>query len=204
MLRKFKTLGIAFVAILAIETPSATFAEFHSEAAHTTIAGGQPVFENTVFTFKAGTVSCNQVSYSGTTSTATTSSIPIEPKYEFCNAFGFVSTKVDVECEYSFTSSNFSQLHIYCGPTDNIIITAFNCHVEIDSQTASGITYDNDGLGAGRNIRLTANVSGLRYEQRAKQFPGCTNGHFTDGKLVGSVILKGSNTAGNSVGIWHQ
>jgi hypothetical protein len=207
MTRKLKALGLAFVAVLAFGALSATAASaatsFHSEQAHTIIDGTQPVAEDDVFTVKAGTVKCTSATYSGTTEAATTTTVKVTPAYSGCTAFGFVSTPVDVPagCTYTFNATN-DDLAIACTGSP-ITVTAFNCHVKVGTQTAtSGISYSTAGSGTARDVTVKANITGLKYTQESKSFPGCTNGTFEDGKYVGSGTVTGTNTAGGAVGIW--
>jgi hypothetical protein len=210
------TTAIAIVAAAAFSAAAAVAGEFHSEIAHTGITGSQPVAEDDFFTFKAGTVRCERAHYSGTTSSATTSEITVTPTYTLCTAFGFVNTTIDVPsginggCDYRYTPLDFGEqpeLHIVCGAGEAITITAFNCHVKIGSQTvSSGITYSNNwsSAGWGRDFSAVGNVTGLKYTQESKSFPGCTNGTFEDGKYVGSATLEGRTTTTVQVGIWYE
>jgi hypothetical protein len=209
MNRKLKGLGLMFAALLALAafSSSAMATEFHSETAHTIISGEQPPEKNDVFTVKAGTVTCKSATYSGTTSSVTTGEVTVTPKYSECTAFGFVNSPIDVPstCDYRFTPSTAAkQLDIVCTSTEKITVTAFNCWVTVGTQSTNGITYTNAGAGATRDITVDANVTGLAYTQHSKSFPGCTNGSFTDGTYVGSGTVKGANTEGKQVGIWHS
>jgi len=47
-------------------------------------------------------------------------------------------------------------------------------------------------------------VSGIKYTQDSKSFPGCTNGTFTNGTFVGEGLARGQNTTGEQVGIWKE
>jgi hypothetical protein len=205
-----RVLLAALLALLSVAVPSVGAAEFHSEAAHTILDGEQQPFTDDVFTVNAGTVTCGFATYSGTTSSATTAEVTLTPSFELCTAFGFLNTTVDVPkginggCDYRYTpTSAISRLHIVCGNNETITVTAFNCWVTIGSQTTAGIVYDNGGSGSFREISITSNITGLTYTQHSKQFPGCTNGTFTNGKFVGSTRLLGTNTTFESVGVWH-
>jgi hypothetical protein len=211
MNRRIRSLGLLLGAVLASAACAApaTAAEFHSELAHTTFSGFQVVGEEDAFTFKAGVVRCSQASYSGTSVevNATFSEITLTPKYTNCTAFGFVNTPIDVpkSCDFRFTPSTAAtQLHLICGANEYIEVTAFNCHVQIGSQTGVGITYHNKGTGVNQDIMITSAVTGMTYTQASKVIPGCQNGTFTDGKFAGATTLSGTTGAGEPVGIWHQ
>ena len=217
MNRKFKILGLILVVLGSTSlSASATAAEFHSEAAHTILSGGQPAESNDVITFRAGTVTCNSRTYAGTAASATSSELTVTPAISECNAFGFVNAKVDVPggnvpagagggCDYRFTPSTASsQLHVVCGAGEFITTTAFNCYVKWGSQTLTGVSYANSGSGSSRDVTTSINITGLTYTQESKSFPGCTNGTFSDGKWSGAVTAFGSNTSGAPVGIWYE
>lgn len=205
MNRKIKALGMAFAAVLVVGAFSAASAsaEFHSEVDHTTITASQPTTVDDVFTVKAGTVKCKSATYTGTSTTKTSEDITVTPAYAECTAFGFVSTAIDVNgCTYTFTTTETQQLHILCPEGKAITVTAFNCWVHVGAQTASGITYTNEGSGSARDVTVDASITGMTYTQTSKSFPGCSNGTFTDGKYVGGATVKGTDTNGNPVGIW--
>ena len=207
MIRNIKALGLAFVAVLAfgaLLAPAAPAASFHSEASHTILDGAMPVAEDDVTTYNAGTWKCTSATYSGTTASATNESITVAPTWSGCTAFGFVSVPIDVNgCTYTFNANGSTTID--CPPGSAITTTAFNCHIKVGSQTfASGITYDNAGSGSSRDVTATAKISGLKYTQESKSFPGCTNGTFTNGTHVGSATFVGTNTTGGQVGIWQS
>jgi hypothetical protein len=205
MNRKLKALGLALAAVMAMAAfaSSASAAEFHSEVAHTQITGSQ--IGTDVFTVNAGTVKCTEATYSGTQTTGVTATeVSVVPAYSGCTAFGFVSTPIDVNgCKYQFTPNANPYLHIICSGSP-ITVTAFNCYVKVASQTVnSGVTYTNTGAGTARDVDVKVSLSGLTYSQESKSFPGCSNGTFTNGTYTGEATVKGANTAGTQVGIWH-
>jgi hypothetical protein len=53
-------------------------------------------------------------------------------------------------------------------------------------------------------VTATANLSGIKYTQESKSFPGCANGTFTNGTHKGSATVVGTNTTGEAVGIWNS
>jgi hypothetical protein len=202
------TISIAFAAVLLTTTavsPSASFAsDFHSEASHTVVGGSQSGED--VMTFNAGTVKCKKTSYVGTASSQTFFSVALAPNFSECTAFGFVGATVDVNlCQYNFHAVDFwgwTGLDISCGSA--VTITAFNCWVTIGSQEINGgVTYTNKGSGSGRYIEAAMKISGLKYTQHSKSFPGCSSGTFTNGQIAGLATLVGLGTTAESVGIWH-
>lgn len=204
MIRKMKrgagAVAVA-MALLAMAAASASGA-FHSETAHTTWQGAQPEGLNDVITVNAGTVTCSQKTYAGTTSAATGSTLNLAPTFLECTAFGFVNAAYDVNgCEFQYHDTG--AMNIACPEGKSMVVTAFNCHVSIPAQSwVPGITYSNQGTGKSRDIRINQSTSGLKYTQASKTFPGCTNGTSTNGKVLAETTLKGLNTAGEQVGVW--
>ncbi|HEX7278112.1 MAG TPA: hypothetical protein VF255_00685 [Solirubrobacterales bacterium] len=206
MLRTIKlAASCAFVVALgALTGTAAVAADFHSEVAHTEYIGEQHASEDT-WTFNAGTVRCSHVTWEGTETVATTTTLTLTPTTSGCKAFGFVNTAIDHRCSLTLhTKSGTSTAGtetIECPQYETI--TAFNCWVTIGPQgPLTGVTYTNQGAGTSRDITIDFNTTGIEYTQHSKSFPGCTNGTFKNGTHQGSLTLKGFNTAHEQVGIW--
>jgi hypothetical protein len=207
MIRKVKALSLAFVAVIAMSALSASAASaefFHSEASHTLLDGSQ--LGTDVFTTNAGTVSCEEATYSGTQSAATVKSITVFPKYSKCTAFGFVSATIDVPagCGYTFTPTEPNRIHIVGCNTTPITVTAFNCWVTVKDQTPAGtVHYHTGGSGTTHDITVTVNLTGITYTQHNKSFPFCGGGAgtFNNGKYTGEATVEGTDTLENHVGI---
>jgi hypothetical protein len=204
MKRILKAFGLSTAAVLVLGMFSAStaLANFHSEASHTELRGEQ--IGNDTFTVNAGTMKCTEGSVTGTIAASTTSTVTGAPKIGGCTAFGFVNATVDTSgCIYEVTTQvPVFTLHIRC--TTPITITAFNCWVTVGEQSISGGSYTNTGSGSSRDLDVAVNVSGIKYTQHSKSFPGCANGTFTNGTYVGSETVRGFNTAGSQVGVWIQ
>jgi hypothetical protein len=175
--------------------------EFHSEASHTTWSGAQAV-ANTM-TFNVGSWKCENVSYSGTSQTATGGTVLLTPGFSQCNVFGFINAVHDMNgCQYQFHAGT-NGMDIVCPEGKSIGITTTICDVTLPSQNGrTEVSYANAGSGASRDVTIDLAVTGLEYTQKFKTFPGCTNGTFTNGTLSGSITLKGLNTSGVQVGAW--
>jgi hypothetical protein len=199
-------IAVAAISIGQLSISTAGAAEYHSEASHTLLVGEQ-VGEG-VMTFKAGTVKCNSITYTGTASSTTYSTEELTPTFKECTAFGFVSTSVHPdECN---TPIQFSYQN---GPTSgsvsipcSIVVTAFSCYVKIITQLITAVmSRTNNGSGANRRVRHKKAIkSKLKYRQESKSFPGCTNGEFTDGSWEEEFETRGTNTSGEAVGIWVE
>ncbi|HEX7278554.1 MAG TPA: hypothetical protein VF255_02915 [Solirubrobacterales bacterium] len=206
MTRKLKALGLALVAVFAMSALSAASAsaiEFHSAVAHTELRAEQHAGEDT-FTVNAGTVRCSHVTYAGTESFATSSFQTVTPTYTGCRAFGFVSTTIDTNgCSFHF-SSNGQSFSIFCGAGNPMAVTAFNCWVTVGTQLNAGFVVHTNQGGTPIDVTVDMNITGIKYTQHSKSFPGCTNGTFTNGTYTGSATMQGFNTVGEQIGIWVE
>jgi hypothetical protein len=201
---KSKAIALASLIVLAVVSlPVATAlaGEFHSEASHTILSGSQ--IGEDLLTFNAGTIRCFEINYSGTQSSATSTTIRVIPTYTSCTA-GIPSVQIDTNgCEFEFSGDNTQFNIVNC--SSPLTITSFSCWITIGNQSGlSAIGYTNTNSGSSRDMDISANVSGITYTQHSKSFPGCSGGTRTDGKWVGAFTLRGSNTEGAQVGIWRE
>jgi hypothetical protein len=156
---KFKTLGLALVAIVALSAVAASSASavnFKSEKTTTFLTGD--VGAQNIFTVWGGTVKCNNVTvkngtdFSGTIGAegdkTETASIEAEPVYSNCTAFGQNSTIDTNGCKYKFTASTTAvgNASIVCPELKEIIITVGDpgviCTVKVKGHTPSTSTVD--------------------------------------------------------------
>jgi hypothetical protein len=207
-MRRLVTLLVAAAVLLPLFSTSPVLAdELHSEVSHTILSGSQ--IGETTFTFNAGSVKCKQATNEGTTETATLITFKITIHFNECTAFGFVNSKVDATPCWILVHLRIILPKIKptweCEPIEPMAVTAFNCEVTVPAQELNGSAeLVNSGSGKSRDVRLNLSITGMHYIQHSKSFPGCTSGTFTNGTLAQSVTLKGSNTAGEQVGIWNE
>jgi hypothetical protein len=183
-------------------------AEFHSSSSHTILDGSQ--IGEDVFTFNAGTLKCKSISSTGTTSSATTSSISLSPTLSECTAFGFVSSPVHMnKCVFQYVIF-FQQDYenIICPEGKVIEVTAFNCLLTIGSQSnLTTWTATIIGHTPTRLMKLALSIAGISYTQHSKSFPGCSSNETkprTDGTHKGEVTVTGTNTTGEQVDLWYE
>src|SRR6187397_3604907 len=102
MTRKFKTLGVALFAVLALTAvaASAASAASYTASSYPTAGTGESAVGNDVFTTEGGTVECKS-HYVATLSAASTD-LTVTPTYTNCKAFGFLEAKV-TGGKYTFT-----------------------------------------------------------------------------------------------------
>jgi hypothetical protein len=194
---------IAAMALLVIATSAASGAEFHAAGTGHTLWSAEQTGVN-LYTFEAGTVTCKEMAYSGTTTVTTTTTIDLTPAFSGCTAFGFINTKIDTNgCAYRYHTqkegSSTQGTSIVCPEGKSIVITAFQCEVLIPSQSGLTTTTYTDGLG---DIVVDDNLTAIEYTQTSKSFPGCKDGIFTTGKYSGATTVRATNTAGENLETW--
>ena len=203
MIRSFRTLGLALVAVFAMSAVVASAASastFHAAKYPVTLSGSQS--STHVFSASGTSVSCEKATFAGEAS-ADSSAVTIHPSYSGCTAFGFVGATVNTEeCNYVFHSgatTNEAE-QIYAGTTDitcptgqSIKITASTCALEVKAQTGlSSVSLDNNANGTetvGANVEKIANT----VTKDGFLCPLKGTGNFTDGKYTGNTEVKGTN-----------
>ena len=222
MIRNFKMLGGALVAVLAISAvvgSAASADEFTSEISPVTMTG-QQAGAGDVITTTAGTVKCKQVGYSAGLVVTPTTAVTATPSYPLttsggewnCTGFGFPAEVSTNGCVYRFTifvSTFVGNFEILCPEGKEITVTAksvgvVKCTLHIPAQTiSSALTYRNVGAGNTREITITSNISTqLSYKHTAGTGIGaCTSGSSITGSYTGEAIVTGQ-TVGGHVGIF--
>jgi hypothetical protein len=236
MTRNVKAFGLALVASLAMSAMVASAAQaesfwFTSEVASTTLTGSQKAAFFDKFKTDSGTVTCEKITYTGSQTGTTASTITIIPKYEECEVGG-VSLIIDMNgCDYVFTQHTKVETTKYTvttkiecpttagGVTDEIKITIVppggtrKCTINIPEQTiATGTTLTNGTNGATGKADLTADISinsafaatgGITYSETAGTGTGaCTTKNDTaNGTYIGEATINGENAAGEAKNI---
>jgi len=183
-------------AVLALAAP-AHATQFKAGSYPATVKGAQ--IGTGKITTNAGTVSCKEVTYSGSLSAAS-ETLTLSPAYSGCTAFGFISATIDVNgCTYRYlVSSKVSAdtytgtLSIVCG-SNPLTITSAGCTETVGSQSGlSSNTYTNTTSASPNDIDVSTNISGISYTidpNCAVYLPGgYTNGTWqTDATLSGTI-----------------
>jgi hypothetical protein len=221
MIRNLKTLGILLVAIFAMSAVAASAAsaaiEFHSEGEATTFTGkqdGGATFDN--LTADGGSTLCELVSYTGTLSKSTSTTLELTPIYSNCTAFGNKPAHVLMNgCTYLLHWEG-ALMEIKCAGTNEMTIeitasktnTTVICNIHIPPQSLAGsIAYSNIGATTTREITLEFNINSIKYSQTAGTGPfACaTKDGTTNGTLAAKALLTGEHTLGGvttHTGIW--
>lgn len=209
-MQRFKVIGLALVAVLALSAVVATAAmaeKYHAEEAPVKVIGTQ--LEAHVFKAQAGTISCTKASFSGESLATAVAELNIKASYSGCTFLGVVGVPVEMgACTYQFLEpvgkkSKVSVVGTECTLTQKPIkFTAAGCTVKIAKQANLGtLEYVNKGTGSGRTVEVIPNVTGITYTQS-----GClTNGEFHEGEYhPGKTSVKGENSLGGADGVWIE
>jgi hypothetical protein len=196
MIRNFKVLGLALVAVLAMSAvvASAASAPFTSSTYPTTDTATSPL-GNDVFTVDGSSVECAG-HFEGTATEASTS-LTVNATYTNCKAFGFASASVTMNgCDYVFHSNG--TVDVECGSAGPIKIVAGNCEVQVSSQTGLGtVALSNNG----NHIDVDANVSGITANATKDGFlcPLNGTGHKSSTYVQGSAVTVAPTVAGTNL-----
>jgi hypothetical protein len=160
MIRKFKTLGIAVVAVLALSAvvASAASAANFTASSYPTSATASSAKGNDDFKTEAGSVECKAHFHVGPL-TAASETVTVQPTYSECVAFGFVGATVNMNgCDYDFKVNGHVQLT--CGAGKSVEITAGTCKVTIGAQETLKSVHLTNGAG---DITADAEVTEIPY-----------------------------------------
>jgi hypothetical protein len=220
MIRNFKTLGVALMAVFAMSAvvasaASATNDVFESEKVPVTLTGTQVAVNK--FTLAGQAVECTGISVDATVTASPVSQITTgEPVYSGCTYAGGAATVHMNGCKYLLTGttdvSGDAQVAIVDCPKEKhiaITSTAINCTITVKAKGAidgnqvaeEGVHYTNDGAGttAGVLIDLTAKVkvtSEGGTNTKAGEPEGVTCASLTNntGTLDGTITVTGEET----------
>jgi len=218
MIRKPSNMGIALLlalAVSAIAAPPATAAKFFvaSEQEHTVISGAQ--LGTASFSFDAGKVECKGLTYSGTTSLSLVTEMTVSPQLKECEAAFGKEVAVGMNgCSYRLYATTIEgatysgKMDIECPEGKKIEIETLGCTVTLPAQSAlSSLTFSNEGKETTREVIVSFNVSGLKYEEhKGKLSNTCKNETSlkSNGTLSATTSIGGRDTQENHVGIWLE
>jgi hypothetical protein len=207
MIRNLKVLLLAGLAVVAFGALNASMAQASGEQYHCSVTPCKVVVKpdgavgsktaHHVFDFKVNagnltTVTCNQLSGHGTSSTATTTELTItELKYLECNVGGQAATTNANGCHYLFTAGTEGTVHVQCPAGASIQVTFGTCVLSVGAQTLSGIKYHN----VGTEVTVESLVTGIHGTTTA----GCPGGAgtFTTGEYTtGNSFVTGQTDPG--------
>jgi len=208
-----KTLGIALLVTVVMSATAAghasalTSGHFTSDVSHTSWAGTENESHRTKWSFDGGTpIQCLTSSYSGTTTSTTVTSLTVAPAYPGCETEGGSGLEIKIfvgTCNYVFQSSSSPLLDatfaVECPKEASVQISHPNCTILVPGQSLRGAYYTTTTQGLKHALTIDMTVSGItaHYEAGVCVFLGTTH----TATLTGSIVLTGSNTAGEKVNV---
>jgi hypothetical protein len=204
MTRKLKTLGLAFVAVLALTAVSASAASAanYTAATYPTTGTATSPIGNDVFTTEAGKVECSS-HFSGTLTKAA-NDLTVLADYNNCKAFGFVEAVVS-DCNYTFTEPTGS-VDTWSATVDVVTapctITAGTCKVSVPVQAGlKSVAITNDT--AAGDVTVKANVTGVKYTVTADGFgcPFAGTGEKLNATYVQGAAITFDSTNGSAIDV---
>lgn len=202
MIRNFKALGLAFVAIFAMSAVAASAAsahEFHSEGTPTIFSGGQTT-TNVFETGNGAKVECSTATFQGTATGTEVDSVTVTPKYSGCTFLGEAATVTTNDCAYILDSdtnaSGDAAVEVECAAGNTIEVNAAGlCTLKIGAQTVGGgVHYTNENSGSTRSVVVETTAKEIKYSKTGA-FCFLVSG---DGKYTGNVTVSGYVDNGNS------
>ncbi len=225
MIRNLKMLGLALVAVCAMGAVAASANAnywFTAPGSDWTVLSGSqgtPIDESRFIGITGGAngiLTCTSVTYQGSTSATTTTTITLASVYSGCELQPFGKATVEMNgCEYVIhtdplgdtTNGNYDTVTtIECPAGGEITIDAkvggvTKCQVHIEPQNlGTGITLSNT---AGGGFSAVINFTAIKYTQTAGTGAGVCSTEATrgDGTWSGSATITGKNTTGAAVAI---
>lgn len=167
MIRNLKSLGLAFVAVLAMSAVVASAAQAvpsFTASSYPAAGTGANTKGSETFTTEAGAVQCDS-HFAGTLSGAS-STLTVTPTYTNCEAFGFLSATVNTEgCTYVFHATEQvsagvynSHVDVVCPAGKSIKISAGTCRAEVKGQ--NGLTTVKT-TNSGGSVTVEPNVNNI-------------------------------------------
>jgi hypothetical protein len=222
MIRKFKALGLALIAVFAMSAVVASAAQatagtLTAEGKTVTVTGEQILGNEHVFTLTDhqtppgsgvfATTKCKKAHFDGIGSvTDGATSITVTPTYSECTAFGQPATVEHTSCKYVLKTETPAgtgwhvNTAIVCNPGDEIHVQTGTCSVTVPAQedlTTSEVT-NSGGAGTAMDLLLDTNIKGITYTV-TKDNIGCPlsgTGTFHNGDYVGKTTVKAHTTVG--------
>jgi hypothetical protein len=204
MIRKFKFIGLALVAVFAmsaVAASAASAAEIKSESAPVKVTGSQEGTTNG-FDVTFGEVKCTTADYNTETVVTADKAVTLTPTFDGCT-FAGVATEVDInECKFELSNitATSGTVKVVCPGSNEITVTNSKCVVHVPSQDAGTVTLATIGTTTTREI--TASLGGLTtitYSQTPGSGVGkCPAVSESTGAYTGTSQFTGETTDGKT------
>ncbi len=208
-----KMLGTAIVVVLALSAfaaPTASAAEFKATSSPVNLLAGQDTTHT--LTLDGSAVTCGTTTFEANGVAAPSKTVTITPGYSECSAFGFISSKIEMNgCRYEFLQPNGSlvgNLALRCPKEARVkLSTAFlgsQCEVffgEAGNTNLEKVSYKNEATSP-TTVKVTAVVTGITAE-KTKDTGLCPlkgTGTVKTGEYSGTSTVEGLSGIGVSVG----
>jgi hypothetical protein len=225
MIRKFKALGLALVAVFAM---SAIVASAAQATAGTLTSEGKPVIataeqvgehefvltDHEIEPGKFFNFGCKKANFTGTAGvTEGATSMTVHPVYSECTIFGGPVTITTTGCDYllktgtpTATAGWHATTDIVCAAGSVIKIASGNCEIQVGAQTglATSEVTNSGGGGTAMDLLIHTKITGLVYNV-TKDPIGCFlkgTGVKSKGDYTGTTTVKAhDSTTKVAVGI---
>jgi hypothetical protein len=195
----------ALCALGALTASSAFAAEFTFGASPATVTGSQVEVNIFEVTNSAGgfvKVKCSEVTFEGTSSTASGKEITVTPTYGSCTLGGLAASVTMDGCRYTLTGASSpartaSVDIVGCTPGKAITVKKGNCTITVPEQSElSHVVFDNEGTTSTMDALATATVTGINNTQTGSECPspGLTS---SDASYSGTVTVKAFSDLGS-------
>ncbi len=222
MIRNFKALGLALIAVFAMSALVASAAqaaagEFTAESYPVTLTGSQVGTNTLTVGNGARVVSCTTASATGTLA-GTSTTLTLTPSYSGCTSTGALPATVTVNgCDFSLTSNTVTattgtgSATVACPAGKEIIVDIYAsaakhaenvraCEYHIAAQgPLSAGEYHLEGAGSTREITATLAVKpATKNTVGSKLLCGLAAEETGTSTLAGTQTLTGENAAGTA------
>lgn len=200
---------IAAFALPLLAAAPALAVEFHSELETTRLTGAAPAAFNDKFTWDAGTLECENITYTGTLTGKTSKEFHAAPTYSGCTSTFGASVTIDPNgCEFVFTTGGVKEVRQLLCPAGKVTeVTSPGCLTTFPAQTLeNGITWTSETVSGKKRIIVDINANGIVYEEHQRLLHTChmETGLTSNGTLTGSVTFTGESTEGVLTNIWRE
>ena len=222
MIRKFKALGLALVAVFAFSAIAATGASaatFNSEVEPTILTGSNAGEGNHVFKASGAEVVCTGAEFKGTAAKKAESTLRVHPTYTGCTFLSETATVDTSGCDYVFSATTNAGGHlpvsIACTGSSVIKVTTSACTLSFGTQnTTGGVKSTNLGSGSSRDSTVDATVTATFSKSGPLCFliSGTTGSYagnttvrgFVDNGVTGNIDEGATYKEGAQVGVWWE
>lgn len=206
-MKRFKTLGIAVVAALALTA----FAGAGTASANYFTAGAEPQAWNGALSGEKHSMYlgpfstpyyCTGVAFSGETKSLANSDLRVSPQLGCEHIPGNPNGWKLNGCKFRFKPGpgpSLTGTMDIVGCTEPMRYEYWGCYSEIGNQNGlSKVEYENTTSGGVPALRVIAHITNLTYTNHENQCTGATNGTFSNGTYHGEWIVKGASVPGGS------